>query len=63
MPAHPVSMAHTYSLLYGMPTTGLRFFIVYGPWERPDMALQVITQIRAPARNLGGSTTSGTIGR
>jgi len=46
---HPVSlyaatkksnelMAHTYSHLYGMPTTGLRFFTVYGPWGRPDMA-------------------------
>lgn len=48
---HPVSlyaatkkanelMAHTYSPhLYGIPTTGLRFFTVYGPWGRPDMAL------------------------
>ena len=47
---HPVSlyaatkkanelMAHTYSSLYGIPTTGLRFFTVYGPWGRPDMAL------------------------
>jgi UDP-glucuronate 4-epimerase len=47
---HPVSlyaaskkanelMAHTYSHLYGMPATGLRFFTVYGPWGRPDMAL------------------------
>lgn len=33
-------MAHTYSHLYGLPTTGLRFFTVYGPWDRPDMALQ-----------------------
>ena len=32
-------MAHTYSWLYGLPTTGLRFFTVYGPWGRPDMAL------------------------
>ena len=32
-------MAHTYSHLYGLPTTGLRFFTVYGPWARPDMAL------------------------
>jgi UDP-glucuronate 4-epimerase len=31
-------MAHTYSHLYGLPTTGLRFFTVYGPWGRPDMA-------------------------
>jgi len=32
-------MAHTYSNLYGLPTTGLRFFTVYGPWGRPDMAI------------------------
>ncbi|MCH8136611.1 MAG: SDR family NAD(P)-dependent oxidoreductase, partial [Proteobacteria bacterium] len=32
-------MAHTYSNLYALPTTGLRFFTVYGPWGRPDMAL------------------------
>ena len=36
-------MAHTYSHLYGLPTTGLRFFTVYGPWDRPDMALQKFT--------------------
>ncbi len=52
---HPVSlyaatkkanelMAHTYSHLYGLPTTGLRFFTVYGPWGRPDMALSLFTQ-------------------
>ena len=52
---HPVSlyaaskkanelMAHTYSHLYGLPTTGLRFFTVYGPWGRPDMALFKFTQ-------------------
>jgi UDP-glucuronate 4-epimerase len=33
-------MAHTYSHLYNLPTTGLRFFTVYGPWDRPDMALE-----------------------
>ena len=33
-------MAHSYSHLYDLPTTGLRFFTVYGPWDRPDMALQ-----------------------
>jgi len=33
-------MSHTYSHLYNLPTTGLRFFTVYGPWDRPDMALQ-----------------------
>jgi UDP-glucuronate 4-epimerase len=52
---HPVSlyaatkkanelMAHTYSHLYGLPTTGLRFFTVYGPWGRPDMALFIFTK-------------------
>jgi UDP-glucuronate 4-epimerase len=52
---HPVSlyaatkkaselMAHTYSHLYDLPTTGLRFFTVYGPWDRPDMALQKFTR-------------------
>ncbi len=52
---HPVSlyaatkksnelMAHTYSHLYQLPTTGLRFFTVYGPWDRPDMALQKFTK-------------------
>ncbi len=51
---HPVSlyaaskkanelMAHTYSHLYGIPSTGLRFFTVYGPWGRPDMALFLFT--------------------
>lgn len=51
---HPVSlyaatkksnelMAHTYSHLYGIPTTGLRFFTVYGPWGRPDMAYYLFT--------------------
>ena len=37
-------MAHTYSHLYNLPTTGLRFFTVYGPWGRPDMALFLFTQ-------------------
>ena len=37
-------MAHTYSHLYGLPTTGLRFFTVYGPWGRPDMALHLFTE-------------------
>ena len=37
-------MAHTYSHLYGIPTTGLRFFTVYGPWGRPDMALFLFTK-------------------
>lgn len=52
---HPVSlyaatkkanelMAHTYSHLYGLPTSGLRFFTVYGPWGRPDMALFLFTK-------------------
>jgi UDP-glucuronate 4-epimerase len=37
-------MAHTYSSLYGLPCTGLRFFTVYGPWGRPDMALFKFTK-------------------
>lgn len=52
---HPVSlyaaskksnelMAHTYSHLFGLPTTGLRFFTVYGPWGRPDMAMFLFTE-------------------
>lgn len=52
---HPISMyaatkkanelmAHTYSHLFGLPTTGLRFFTVYGPWGRPDMALFLFTK-------------------
>ena len=43
-------MAHTYSHLYRLPTTGLRFFTVYGPWGRPDMALFIFTKamLRGP---------------
>ena len=37
-------MAHTYSHLFKLPTTGLRFFTVYGPWGRPDMALYMFTK-------------------
>jgi UDP-glucuronate 4-epimerase len=37
-------MAHTYSHVYGLPTTGLRFFTVYGPWGRPDMAMALFTK-------------------
>jgi UDP-glucuronate 4-epimerase len=37
-------MAHSYSSLYGLPTTGLRFFTVYGPWGRPDMALFIFAK-------------------
>ena len=37
-------MAHTYAALYGLPVTGLRFFTVYGPWGRPDMALFQFTR-------------------
>jgi UDP-glucuronate 4-epimerase len=37
-------MAHTYSHLFGLPTTGLRFFTVYGPWGRPDMALFIFSK-------------------
>ncbi|WP_292276918.1 NAD-dependent epimerase/dehydratase family protein [Mesorhizobium sp.] len=39
-------MAHTYSHVFGLPTTGLRFFTVYGPWGRPDMALFIFTKPR-----------------
>ena len=37
-------MAHSYSHLYRLPTTGLRFFTVYGPWGRPDMAPMLFTK-------------------
>ena len=37
-------IAHSYSYLYNLPTTGLRFFTVYGPWGRPDMALFIFTK-------------------
>jgi len=37
-------MAHAYSRLYGLPATGLRFFTVYGPWGRPDMAMFIFTK-------------------
>jgi UDP-glucuronate 4-epimerase len=58
---HPVSlyaaskkanelMAHTYSHLFGIPTTGLRFFTVYGPWGRPDMALYLFTKAALEGR-------------
>jgi UDP-glucuronate 4-epimerase len=58
---HPVSlyaaskkanelMAHTYSHLYTLPTTGLRFFTVYGPWGRPDMALFLFTPLHRSVR-------------
>lgn len=60
---HPVSlyaatkkanelMAHTYSHLYGLPTTGLRFFTVYGPWGRPDMAPYKFTKAILEGRTI-----------
>jgi UDP-glucuronate 4-epimerase len=60
---HPVSlyaatkkanelMAHTYSHLYDLPTTGLRFFTVYGPWGRPDMALFLFTKAMMEDREI-----------
>jgi len=60
---HPVSlyaatkkanelMAHTYSSLYRLPTTGLRFFTVYGPWGRPDMALFLFTKAILEGRTI-----------
>lgn len=45
-------MAHTYSNLYGLPTTGLRFFTVYGPWGRPDMALFLFTDAIIKGRSI-----------
>lgn len=49
-------MAHTYHHLYGMPVTGLRFFTVYGPWGRPDMALFLFTDaiLRGHTMNIYG---------
>jgi UDP-glucuronate 4-epimerase len=58
---HPVSLyaatkkanellAHSYSHLYGLPTTGLRFFTVYGPWYRPDMALYLFAKAMSEGR-------------
>lgn len=60
---HPVSlyaatkkanelMSHTYSHLYGLPTTGLRFFTVYGPWGRPDMALFKFTRAMLEGKSI-----------
>ncbi|MCL2160684.1 MAG: NAD-dependent epimerase [Betaproteobacteria bacterium] len=60
---HPVSlyaatkkanelMAHTYSHLYGLPATGLRFFTVYGPWGRPDMALFLFVRAILEGRSI-----------
>jgi len=60
---HPVSlyaatkkanelMAHTYSVLYKLPCTGLRFFTVYGPWGRPDMALFLFTKAILEGREI-----------
>jgi len=60
---HPVSlyaatkkanelMAHTYSHLFGLPTTGLRFFTVYGPWGRPDMAMWLFTEAILAGRSI-----------
>jgi UDP-glucuronate 4-epimerase len=51
-------MAHTYSHLYNLPTTGLRFFTVYGPWGRPDMALfkftkAILAEEKIPVFNYG----------
>ena len=45
-------MAHTYSHLYGISTTGLRFFTVYGPWGRPDMALFLFTKAALEERSI-----------
>ena len=58
-------MAHTYSHLYNLPTTGLRYFTVYGPWGRPDMALFKFTEMMLnnetiPVYNYGKHTRSFT---
>jgi len=45
-------MAHTYSNLYGLKTIGLRFFTVYGPWGRPDMALYIFTKAIIENKNI-----------
>ncbi|WP_218793843.1 NAD-dependent epimerase/dehydratase family protein, partial [Klebsiella pneumoniae] len=45
-------MAHTYSHLYSIPTTGLRFFTVYGPWGRPDMALFKFTKAMLEGKSI-----------
>ena len=45
-------MAHTYSHLYGLPTTGLRFFTVYGPWGRPDMAAFLFARAIVAGRSI-----------
>jgi UDP-glucuronate 4-epimerase len=45
-------MAHTYASLYGLPCTGLRFFTVYGPWGRPDMALFLFTRAIMEGRSI-----------
>jgi UDP-glucuronate 4-epimerase len=45
-------MAHTYSHLYNLPTTGLRFFTVYGPWGRPDMALFLFTKAMLEGKSI-----------
>ncbi|MFO7853205.1 MAG: NAD-dependent epimerase [Bacteroidota bacterium] len=45
-------MAHTYSHLFALPTTGLRFFTVYGPWGRPDMALYIFTKAITEGRKI-----------
>ena len=45
-------MAHSYSHLYDLPTTGLRFFTVYGPWGRPDMALFIFTKAILEGRSI-----------
>jgi UDP-glucuronate 4-epimerase len=55
-------MAHTYSHLYNLPTTGLRFFTVYGPWGRPDMALFKFTKAILAGEKIPVLTTASTGG-
>ena len=51
-------MAHGYAHLFGLPTTGLRFFTVYGPWGRPDMAMWLFTAAIMDGAPSGSSTTA-----
>ena len=68
---HPVSlyaatkranelMAHAYAWLYKIPMTGLRFFTVYGPWGRPDMAMWIFAKAIAAGERRSGSSTTAT---
>ncbi len=55
-------MAHAYSHLYGIPATGLRFFSVYGPWGRPDMAMYILRRPLPKANRSSCSITAACVG-